>query len=164
MTAERARIVIIGVGNEYRGDDGVGIVIARRLRARLPSDIKIIEAGGEGVSLLDAWQGANFVVLLDAAQSGAPPGTIHRFDASTESIPSAFLNYSTHAFSVAEAVELSRVLHELPPHLIVYGIEGSNFEAGAGLSPAVEVAAASALEQVTSDTQCCLNHVAGWPP
>ena len=151
MTTQRPGIVVIGVGNDYRSDDGVGVVIARRLRAQLPSEIKIIEATGEGVSLLDAWQGATSVVVLDAAHSGARPGTIHRFDASTEPIPSAFLNYSTHAFSVAEAVELSRVLHELPPHLIVYGIEGSNFEAGVGLSPAVEMALDSVIDQVICD-------------
>ena len=129
----------------------MGVVIARRLRAQLPADIKVVEASGEGAALLDAWQGANSVVVLDAARSGAPPGTIHRFDASTEPIPSAFLNYSTHAFSVAEAVELSRVLHELPPHLIVYGIEGSNFEAGVGLSPAVEEAASLVMAQIVGE-------------
>ena len=151
MTAERPRIVVIGVGNEYRGDDGVGIVIARCLRRKFPAEIKIIEASGEGVSLRDAWQGATSVVLLDAARSGAPPGTIHRFDANTGPIPSAFLNYSTHAFSVAEAIELSRVLHELPPHLIVYGIEGSDFEPSVGLSPTVEEAVASVIAQVVHD-------------
>jgi hydrogenase maturation protease len=151
MTTGRPNIVVIGVGNEYRRDDGVGVVTARRLRAQLPAEIKIIEASGEGVSLLDAWQGAASVVVLDAAHSGAPPGTIHRFDASTEAIPTAFLNYSTHAFSVAEAVELARVLHQLPPRLIVYGIEGSNFAAGVGLSPAVEAVVDSAIDQVVRD-------------
>ena len=151
MTSERPGIVVIGVGNDYRSDDGVGVVIARQLRAQLPPEIKIIEASGEGASLLEAWQGAASVVVLDAAHSGAPPGTVHRVDASTEPIPSAFLNYSTHAFSVAEAVELSRVLHELPPHLIVYGIEGSNFEAGVGLSPAVEEAASLVMAQIVGE-------------
>ena len=153
MTAERPNIVVIGIGNEYRSDDGVGIEIARRLRAQLPSEIKIVEASGEGVSLMDAWQGADSVVLLDAVQSGASPGTIHHFDAGTEPIPTAFFNYSTHAFSVAEAVELSRVLHQLPPHLTVYGIEGSNFEAGAGLSPAVEGAMAEVVGLVVRELQ-----------
>lgn len=151
MTTERPSIVVIGVGNGYRGDDGVGIVIARRLRAQLPAEINIIEASGEGVSLLDAWQGATSVVLLDAVRSGGRAGTVYRFDASTEPIPGGFLNYSTHAFGVAEAVELSRVLHESPPHLIVYGIEGVTFEAGTGLSPAVEGAVARVITQVVSE-------------
>ncbi|HEY4930034.1 MAG TPA: hydrogenase maturation protease [Terriglobales bacterium] len=151
MTTDRPSIVVIGVGNDYRSDDGVGIVIARRLRAQLPAEINIIEASGEGVSLLDAWQGATSVILLDAACFGRRAGTVYRFDASTEPIPSAFLNYSTHGFSLAEAVELSRVLHELPPHLIVYGIEGGTFEAGVELSPAVEGAVASVIAQVIRD-------------
>ena len=65
--------------------------------------------------------------------------------------PTAFFNYSTHAFSVAEAVELARVLHQLPPHLTVYGIEGGNFEAGMGLSPDVEGAVAAVIAQVVSE-------------
>ncbi len=151
MTSDLPSIVVIGVGNEYRGDDGVGIVIARHLRAQLAPEIEVIEASGEGVSLMDAWRGATSVLLLDAAHSGAPPGTIHRFHADTQSIPSAFFNYSTHAFSVAEAIELARVLDELPPNLAVYGIEGSSFEPGVGLSPEVEGAVASLIAQIVRD-------------
>jgi hydrogenase maturation protease len=151
MTAEQPNIVVIGVGNEYRGDDGVGIVIARRLRAQLAAAVDVMEAGGEGAQLLDAWRGAASVLLLDAAHSGAPPGTIHRFDAGAQSIPSAFFHYSAHAFSVAEAIELSRALHELPANLVVYGIEGSCFEPGIGLSPAVAAAVDFVVAQVVSD-------------
>lgn len=156
MTTAQPSTVVIGIGNEYRRDDGVGIVLARRLRVRLPPEISIIEASGEGASLLDAWQGATSVVLLDAVQSGSLPGTIRRFEASTEAIPSAFFHYSTHAFSVAEAIELSRVLHQLPPHLTVYGIEGSNFAVGVGLSAAVEGAVATVIAQVVSELQTAL--------
>jgi len=151
MTATRPRIVVIGIGNEYRSDDGVGVVIARRLRAHLPPEVEIIEASGEGASLLDAWRGATSVVVLDAAHSGALPGTIHRFDAGAQSMPRAFFNYSTHAFSLAEAIELSRVLKELPRSLAVYGIEGRCFEAGLGLSPEVEGAVASVIMQVVRE-------------
>lgn len=151
MKVDRPSTVVIGIGNEYRGDDGAGIAVARRLRAQLPTDIKIIEASGEGAALLDAWQGATSVVLLDAVQSGALPGTVHRFDASVKPIPGGFFHYSTHTFSLAEAVELSRALHQLPPHLIVYGIEGSNFAPAAGLSAAVEEGVASVLAQVVSE-------------
>ena len=153
MTSEQPSIVVIGVGNEYRGDDGVGIVISRRLRAQLAAAVSVMEASGEGTHLLDAWRGAASVLLLDAAHSGAPPGTIHRFDAGTRSIPRAFFHYSTHAFSVAEAIELSRALHELPPNLVVYGIEGSSFDPGIGLSPAVAAAVDSVMAQVVRDVQ-----------
>src|SRR5271157_5764524 len=130
----------IGVGNEYRGDDGAGVAVARRLPAQFPCGVTILEESGEGAALIQAWEGAAWVMLVDAVRSGAPPGTIQRLDARTAPVPAGFFHYSTHAFSVAEAVELARSLERLPPQLIVYGIEGENFDAGVGLSSAVRQA------------------------
>ncbi len=157
MTAGQPHIVIIGVGNEYRRDDGVGIAITRRLRALFPTDVTIMEASGEGAALIEAWKGATWVMLVDAVRSGAPPGAIHRLDARAEPMPSGFFHYSTHAFSVAEAVELSRSLDQLPPHLIVYGIEGENFAAGVGLSSAVKQAVEAVVERAAEDVRAALN-------
>ena len=156
MTARRPSIVIIGVGNEYRGDDGAGIAVAHRLRALFPSGITILEESGEGAALIQAWQDAAWVMLVDAVRSGASPGTIHRLDALAASLPSGFFHYSTHAFSVAEAVELARSLDQLPPHLIVYGIEGANFAAGVELSPAVEQAVEAVVERAADEIRAAL--------
>jgi len=150
-------IVVIGVGNEYRSDDGVGIVVARCLRERFLTKITVLEESGEGAALIDSWKGATWVMLLDAVRSGAPPGTIHRFDARAAQIPTGFFHYSTHAFSVAEAIELARSLDQLPPHLIVYGIEGENFAAGDGLSRAVEQAVESVVERAATEVREALN-------
>ena len=143
--------LIIGVGNEFRGDDGVGIVIARRLRAEAPAHVTILEASGEGAALMETWKGAPRVILIDATRSGSPPGTIHRLDAHAGPLPSQFFHYSTHAFSVAEAVEMARALGQLPPQLIVYGIEGKIYTAGEGLSPEVVKAADSVIGPLLHD-------------
>ncbi len=153
MTAAPANVVIIGVGNEYRSDDGAGLAVARRLRELFPTGVTILEESGEGAALMQAWQGATWVMLVDAVRSGAPPGTIHRLDARAAPLPLGFFHYSTHAFSVAEAVELARSLDELPAHLVVWGIEGTNFAAGAGLSPAVEQAVEEVVERVTQEVR-----------
>lgn len=131
-------VLVIGIGNEYRGDDGAGLVVARRIKELNLPDVRMLEAGGEGAALMEAWQGAEAAILIDAVYSGGTPGTVYRFDARTESIPAKFFHYSTHAFSVAEAIELARALNQLPPRLIVYGIEGLRFDAGVGLSAEVE--------------------------
>lgn len=133
-----SKIKVIGVGNAMRGDDAAGPLVARRVRAHAPAGVEVYEASGEGASLMDAWAGADLVLLVDAVRSGAAPGTIHRFDAHAERLPVGFFHYSTHAFSLAEAVELARALGALPPRLIVYGIEGHDYDAGAGLSEQVE--------------------------
>jgi len=140
--------VVIGVGNTQRRDDGVGIMVVRQLQERVPPGVTTIEESGEGVSLLDAWKGAATVLLVDAVHSAAPPGTIHRLDAHVEPIPNGFFHCSTHAFGVAEAVELARALNQLPPRLVMYGIEGKSFAAGMELSEEVERAAAVVIAQV----------------
>ena len=149
-------IVIIGVGNGYRSDDGAGIAVARRLRKLFPTGVRILEESGEGAALMQAWQGVTWVWIVDAVRSGAPPGTIHRLDARAAPLPTGFFHYSTHAFSVAEAVELARSLNQLPAHMVVYGIEGSNFAAGLELSPAVGQAVEAAVEQLAQEIRAAL--------
>lgn len=147
----RQRPLLIGVGNEYRGDDAAGLVVVRALRRRLGRSVVALEACGEGAALREAWRGARSVVVFDAAQSGAPPGTVRRFDAHEREMPKRFFHYSTHAFGLAEAVELTRALGEMPQRLVVYGIEGGDFTAGAGLSAEVERAARLVVERVARE-------------
>ena len=109
------------------------------------------DASGDYTALIEAWKGADFVIAIDAAYSGGAPGSIHRFDAESQPIPSRFFHYSTHAFSIAEAVELARALNQLPAKLVVYGIEGKTFDAGAGLSLEVEGAAAELVSWVEEE-------------
>src|SRR5215475_15850091 len=139
--------LIIGIGNEYRGDDAVGLIVARRLKERLADSVKVLEQSGDGAALMEAWRGAETVIIIDAMMSGGAPGTIHRFDASAQPIPKRSLRYSTHAFGVAEAIDLARSLGKIPQRLMVYGIEGKNFAAGVGLSAEVEKAAGEAARQ-----------------
>jgi hydrogenase maturation protease len=146
--------LVIGIGNTFRSDDGVGIWVVRRLRGQLPSGVCILEATGEGAALLEAWKGAAAVVLVDAMRSGAAPGTIHRFDAGVEPIRSVFFRGSSHAFGVGEAIELARALTQLPSRLIVYGIEGGNFSAGVELSAAVVRSATEVADELLREARC----------
>ncbi len=141
-------LLLIGIGNEYRRDDGVGIVIVRQLRSRLPPHIPVLELSGEGATLMDAWQTAETVYVFDAVRSQSTPGTIHQIDAQTQTVPTQFFHYSTHAFSLAEAVELGRVLNQLPPKLVLYGVEGADFGSGVGLSDCVAIAVPKVIDRV----------------
>ncbi len=133
-----SRALVIGVGNAYRRDDALGLVAARRLGAAACGTVTVVEASGEGAALMDAWEGAETVILIDAVCSGARAGTIYRVDARAEAVPPRLFRHSTHAFNVAEAIELARALNRLPRRLIVLGVEGKDFDAGVGLSPEVE--------------------------
>ena len=156
MPADRSGTLIIGLGNEYRRDDAVGLVVARCLKERAPEHVRVLEESREGMALIDSWKDANAVILIDAVHSGAEPGSLHRLDAHRQPIPAEFSHCSTHAFSVAEAIELARALGQLPARLIFYGIEGKTFEAGLGLSPEVGKAAQEVVDRVLGDIRCDL--------
>jgi hydrogenase maturation protease len=154
--------VVVGVGNEYRRDDGVGLAVAALLRDRVPAGVEVVGCELEPSRLLDAWQGAQAALVVDAVRSGAEPGTLHRFDAGRSPVPAAVFRSSTHAFGVGEAVELARALGTLPRRVVVFGVEGSEFAAGQGLTSRVEAAvepAATAmlneLEQLLREEEPC---------
>jgi hydrogenase maturation protease len=150
------RILIIGVGSQERRDDGVGLLVARAMTAKNLAHTTILEESGEGGALLEAWKEAHAVILVDAVSSGAAPGTLHRFDAHTGSIPAKFFRFSSHTFGVAEAIELARALNQLPSRLIVFGIEGKAFETGMGLSPEVVDTARTVVRAVAQEVRSLL--------
>ena len=141
-------MLVVGVGNACRGDDVAGLLVARRLRERVPPGVIVLERHGDLVGLLDDWVGADSVVLVDAMASGAPVGTILRVDARTEQLPTDGFRSSTRAFGVTEAFALGRLLRVLPRRLILYGIEGDDFTTGAPLSPLVEAAVNDVVERI----------------
>ncbi|MDP6355494.1 MAG: hydrogenase maturation protease [Planctomycetota bacterium] len=130
--------LIIGVGNDFRRDDGVGLAAARKLRDLLGPEARVIERMGEGIDLIDDWDGEQLVILIDAVRSNAAPGDIHCVRPLIEGLPKEHWNCSTHAFSLAGAIEMGKVLGRIPSEMIVYGIEGKDFDEGQGLSPHVE--------------------------
>lgn len=129
----RAGLIVIGIGNAFRGDDAAGLAVARALG----DDPRVIVHEGEPIDLLDRWEGAGEVVVVDAARSGAPPGTVHRLEALAAPFAAGG---STHAFGLGETLALARALGRAPAQVTVIGIEGERFGAGDQLSPAVTTA------------------------
>lgn len=142
---------MIGIGNALRSDDAAGLEVARLLEGSLPESVELLQREGEPTSLIDSWEGAGAVWVVDAVSSGAEPGTIHRHDATEQELPAALFRTSTHHFGLAEAVELARALGRLPERTVVYGIEGASFRTGETLSPEVEATAARVAEAVREE-------------
>ena len=148
-------MLVIGIGNPDRGDDGIGLLVVRQLAKRLPPHATIVERTGDALALIDDWSGHDAVILVDAAAPGSAPGSIHRIDLLQDELPIDLSLSSTHAFGVADAVGLARTLGLLPRYVIVYAIEGETFEHGAPVSRKV----AAALNEVVTriaDELCCL--------
>lgn len=146
-------MLCLGVGNRYRGDDGVGPAVAQQLQALQLPGLEVREASGEGASLMDQWSGWRQVILVDAVISGSEPGTLFELNAFTQSIPASLFATSTHAFGVAEAVEMARMLGQLPAELRIYGIEGASFEHGCGLTPVVEKTAVQVVALIAAEVK-----------
>jgi hydrogenase maturation protease len=139
-------MTVIGLGNEWRGDDGVGIEVARRVGGRV--------LAGEPIGIVEALDGEDEVVLVDAVSTGASPGTLFVFEAGSDPLPTPIFGAaSTHSLGLAEALELARTLGRLPRRVVVYGIEGESFGFGKGLSSAVAEAADRLTEEVLGCTR-----------
>ncbi|CCQ89955.1 putative Hydrogenase maturation protease HycI [Nitrospina gracilis 3/211] len=146
---ESPHILVLGIGNLWRGDDAAGRHAARRLAERISShNVAVREVEGEGAAVMEALEGFDAAILVDAVESGASPGTVHCWDVSTESMNAKFLRCSTHNFSVHDAVEMARALGKLPPRVIVFGIEGKTFSPGQGMAVEVETSMDSLVSRV----------------
>lgn len=152
--SEKYSIAVIGLGNEFRGDDAVGLYIARRLKDKRLPGVRVVEGVSDGTTLIETWQDTRGAVLIDCVSSGNQVGKIHRFDPLVEEIPEKFFPaYSTHAFNITDTVRLAETIGQLPPHLIVYGVEGASFSTGAEMSDRVMTAANRVVEMVLKDIE-----------
>jgi hydrogenase maturation protease len=145
------RAVVIGIGHPDRGDDAVGRFVAARLRGQVPDTVTVLEEDGEATRLVDRLGGTARAFLVDAALSGAPVGTIRRFDAADGLLPEGKPGMSTHGFGLAAAIELARALGTLPERCVVYAIEARTFDLGAPLSPEVLAAADGVVERLLAE-------------
>jgi hydrogenase maturation protease len=129
--------------------------VADRLQGTLPAGATLVVHEGEPTALIDAWDGADILWLVDAVASGAAPGTVHRLDASERELPAELFRASTHHVGVAEAVELARALGRLPRQTILFGIEGGSFEVGGELTGAVALAVDRVADAVREEVGEC---------
>ncbi|HTP12415.1 MAG TPA: hydrogenase maturation protease, partial [Bacteroidota bacterium] len=155
------KTLIIGVGNRYRNDDGVGLFVAGKLRGCVSPSETVIECTDDGAILMESWSGFDSVVLVDAVASTKNPGTVERFDIRNTPLPPELFHCTTHAFGVAAAVELARTLNTLPPRFVLYGIACSEFGMGTELSPAVIKAADRAVDMILEEIESAAGHPAG---
>jgi len=149
------KVLVIGVGNPYRGDDGVGVAVIDRLRDQDHPDIEVCEESGESVALISRWADRQFVIMVDAVTSGAAPGTIARIECSEGSwqVGPRTGAASTHGLGVADAVELGTVLERLPERLLIFGIEAGAVENGHGLTDPVAAVVDEVVQAIIDEAE-----------
>ncbi|MBN9391414.1 MAG: hydrogenase maturation protease [Chloroflexi bacterium] len=151
-------VLVIGAGQPWRGDDGVGPALVRELRLYFSEHPDLaqlrprLEEANDGlVDFLESSSGYSKVILVDAVVTGSPPGTLHRWEVAQKPLPASLRACSTHGFDLGGAIELYRALNMLPRSLVIYGIEAGQFETGSDLSPAVKAAIPACQARLLED-------------
>jgi len=127
-------MLIIGCGNELRGDDAAGLLVARHLRSL---GLNAFEHSGDGLNLIQLWEPSSEVVLVDAVLAQGDLGQVRVWDGIAAPLEPDLFRFSSHSLGVGEAIEMARLLGSLPKQLLIYGIEGKQFEVGTTPSAAV---------------------------
>ncbi len=135
--------VVIGLGNTFRRDDGVGPAVVAAVDAMQLPGVRVACAA-EMTVLLDAWDSAALAVVVDAAV-GATPGSVRRCELAELGGETPV---SSHGFSLTQTYELARALGRAPVRLVVVSVGVADTGHGAGLSPAVEAALPEAARVV----------------
>ncbi|MFJ3793997.1 hydrogenase maturation protease [Kitasatospora sp. NPDC090091] len=152
-----ARIAVIGVGNEYRRDDGVGWAVVTRLAERaeqqpLPGGTVLRVCDGDPARLITLWEDAELAIVVDATHAHpASPGRVHRLELTGDRLTPPGGATSSHGLGLGEAVELARELDRLPRHLIVYAVERADGNLGTGLSAPVAAVVTPLAERIAED-------------
>ena len=146
-------VVVIGVGNEFRRDDGAGPAVVARLRGQAPLGVQLVVTDGEPARLVEAWTGAALAVVVDAVRAEPPhPGRVHRFVLDRPRLVDPLgRSASSHGLGLDDAVGLAVALDRMPGRLIVHAIEAADLGQGPGLTPPVATAVAVVADAVLAD-------------
>jgi hydrogenase maturation protease len=146
-----ATALIVCIGNDLVADDGVGKAVYDSLKENhLPEGTRLSFLGLGGIDLLEEVDGEELLVVVDAVQLGATPGTVHvlGWDALPVMEPRPV---SGHGIGVREAIEVGRRLYpeRTPQRIYLVGVEGLVFDQlGQGLSVEIEAAVPKAVASV----------------
>ncbi|MBU0704829.1 MAG: hydrogenase maturation protease [Chloroflexi bacterium] len=145
-------VLVLGLGNPLRGDDGVGCrVIEELMRRELPPDVELLDGGAIGLGLLDLLEGWERVILVDAAEMGRRPGEFVRFTPDDVLLVSRPDSFSFHHAGLSEVLALADALGRPLPEMVIFGVQPQKVGWGEGLSLAVETALPALADAVLNE-------------
>ena len=150
------RLVVIGLGNSLRGDDGVGPRVVEELNRRgLPEGVTALDVGTGGLDLLLVLEGWDRVVVVDAADVGREPGQFVRFTPDQAYLAQAADRFSLHHAGLSEVLALADALGRAMPEMVIFGVQPAEIGWREGLSPAVEAALPALTDAVLEEIEGC---------
>jgi hydrogenase maturation protease len=133
----RKRIVIVGVGNVLLKDEGIGVHVVRALQemslASPGGDVEVVD-GGTSPGALDRAEGADKLIIVDAARGGGEPGTIYRF-APDEVSGEPKLLTSLHDLGLLDSLRMMESVGDPPRETVIIGVEPAEVDWGLELTP-----------------------------
>ena len=145
-------VLVLGLGNSLRGDDGVGPRIVEELTRRgLPEGVTALDGGTGGLDLLQVLEGWKQVVVVDAADVGQEPGQFVRFTPDQARLAQAADRFSLHHAGLSEVLALADALGWALPEIVIFGVQPAEVGWGEGLSPAVETALPALADAVIEE-------------
>ncbi|MEF8757458.1 MAG: hydrogenase maturation protease [Halobacteriales archaeon] len=144
------RTAVVGIGNAIMSDDGVGESVVKALQEReLPDDVDATHAGTTAFFALEAMDGADRAVVVDAVATGdAPPGAVHRYRYRDGGFDGATPDVLMHDFSLTDALQAGRTAYDLPDELVVVGVEPATTDPGVELSDPVAESVPAVVDAV----------------
>jgi hydrogenase maturation protease len=139
------KTLVLGVGNPFRRDDGIGPAVISRLKAewRLPEShrlrepkVDLLDGGTDGLSLIDHIEGYEKVLVVDAVDMEMVPGEVRVFSPEEARLTIKADTLSTHGFGLAEVIALMEKL-EMKVDMYIIGIQAKDVNFGEGMSPEV---------------------------
>ncbi len=130
------RNLVLGVGNLLLSDEGAGIHAVRRIDETrpLPEDVEVVDGGTAGLNLLYYLEGVDRLVIIDAVETGGPPGTLIRI--AGDSVPAYMaLKVSPHEITLPDFLAAARLRDLYPREVVIWGIQPDSLEVGIDLSP-----------------------------
>lgn len=146
-------ILVAGMGNPLMSDEGAGIAVLKRLRARAEDfpGVTFMDLGTAAMRALHEMGGRKKAVFVDCALMGEPPGAIRRFTPEQVRTQKRMSGLSLHEGDLLRTIELSRQLGECPPQVVIFGIEPADTSPGDELSPELRSRLDDYTEAVTSE-------------
>lgn len=150
-TAERAPLLVMGVGNMLRKDDGFGAAVLGEIaKDSLPEQVELLDAGTSIVDLMEELNGRRKVVVIDAVRGGQAPGTLFRFspeDVASEAVPAD----SLHQVGLLETLKLAELVDCRPEQVVIIGAQPADTDLGVGLTDEVQAVVPRAAEMVRKE-------------
>jgi hydrogenase maturation protease len=135
---ERIPVVVLGMGNLLRRDEGIGVRALQRLQElyMLPSTVRLVDGGTLGLELLSYLEDADRALVLDATLSDEGPGTLVHI--SGDDVPAYFgMRTSPHEIALPDLLAVARLRGVSPPELVLVGLHPASIELGWELSDIV---------------------------